>query len=90
MTHHQGGCSYRRTEEEEEIQQWSSACCEWPCCVASSLTKLPFFASKVRLGRAGVDQVMGRGVSDNKHSTADGSSPYPPRNRMRIHPEVKS
>lgn len=27
--------------------------------MASSLTKLPFFASKVRLGRAGVEQVVG-------------------------------
>ena len=32
MTYLQGDCSYKRAEEEGEIQRWSSACSQYPPC----------------------------------------------------------
>jgi len=37
MTYLQGECSYRRAEEEEEIQRRSSACSQHPPCLVRGL-----------------------------------------------------
>jgi hypothetical protein len=64
MTYLQGECSYRRVEEEEEreVQHQTSACSQYPPCVA----RLPH-ALLSRAQRAEVLHRLGRVVAKQTH-----------------------